>query len=198
MTDQAIEEQIQAKGLNAPRITPAHIEACILREDFFTAAEGCLGHSMANDQDLAGDPPDSLFTLTTCVLTLQNGFTVTGESNCASPENFDPQIGRDIARRNAADKIWLLEGYRLKQLLHEQALEANTTFQARVLAEREELATRLLALNSFTEGSIFAGLPEEDRTLLLQQGVAMAKYRDTLDDRLARIQAKAAAAPDAD
>ena len=77
-------------------------------------------------------------------------------------------------------------------------MEANTTFQARVLAEREELATRLLALNSFTEGSIFAGLPEEDRTLLLQQGVAMAKYRDTLDDRLARIQAKAAVAPDAD
>ncbi|WP_249451677.1 Gp49 family protein, partial [Escherichia coli] len=47
-------------------------------------------------------------------------FTVTGESACASPENFDAEIGRKIARQNAVNKIWMLEGYLLKQKLSEQ------------------------------------------------------------------------------
>lgn len=50
----------------------------------------------------------------------KNGFTVTGESACASPENFDAEIGRKIARQNAVNKIWMLEGYLLKQKLSEQ------------------------------------------------------------------------------
>ena len=59
--------------------------------------------------------------LTFCVLVLQNGFTVTGESACASPENFDAEIGRKIARDNAVQKIWPLMGYALKQQLHDAA-----------------------------------------------------------------------------
>ena len=55
--------------------------------------------------------------LTFCVLTLRNGFTVTGESACASPENFDAEIGRKIARQNAVNKIWPLMGYALKEKL---------------------------------------------------------------------------------
>ena len=55
-----------------------------------------------------------------CCLTLQNGFTVTGESACASPENFDAEIGKKIARDNARNKIWMLEGYLLKQKLHDE------------------------------------------------------------------------------
>jgi hypothetical protein len=51
--------------------------------------------------------------LTFCVLVLRNGFTVTGESACASPENFDAEIGRKIARQNAVQKIWPLMGYEL-------------------------------------------------------------------------------------
>lgn len=68
---------------------------------------------------LAGErsPHLNLGLLTFCVLVLRNGFTVTGESACASPENFDPQIGRDIAFKNAREKIWPLEGYLLKQRL---------------------------------------------------------------------------------
>ncbi|SWJ13157.1 Uncharacterised protein [Klebsiella pneumoniae] len=53
-------------------------------------------------------------------MVLRNGFTVTGESACASPENFDPEIGRKIARENAVNKIWMLEGYLLKQRLSEK------------------------------------------------------------------------------
>ena len=59
----------------------------------------------------------ALSLLTFCVLVLRNGFTVTGESACASPENFDAEICRKIARQNAAQKIWPLMGYALKQSL---------------------------------------------------------------------------------
>jgi hypothetical protein len=55
--------------------------------------------------------------LTVCCLKLSNGFTVTGESACASPENFDAELGKKIARGNARDKIWALEGYVLRNTL---------------------------------------------------------------------------------
>lgn len=57
--------------------------------------------------------------LTICVLTLQNGFIVTGESACLSLATFDAEIGRKIARDNAEDKIWQLEGYLAKQWMFE-------------------------------------------------------------------------------
>lgn len=56
-------------------------------------------------------------TLTLAVLTLVNGFTVTGESACASPENYNQEIGEKIAFDNAFDKLWALEGYVLKYRL---------------------------------------------------------------------------------
>ena len=55
-----------------------------------------------------------------CCLTLQNGFNVTGESACASPANFNKQIGEKVAFDNAKQKIWPLAGYLLKQKLYEQ------------------------------------------------------------------------------
>ena len=55
--------------------------------------------------------------LTFCVLVLRNGFTVTGESACASPENFDADLGRKIARANAVNKVWPLMGYELRSKL---------------------------------------------------------------------------------
>ena len=45
----------------------------------------------------------------------KNGFTVTGESACVSPENFDAAIGRNVARANAINKVWPLMGYALKE-----------------------------------------------------------------------------------
>lgn len=114
MSDKDIEQQIQDKGKTAPRVTPDHIESMIAHEHYFTAQDGVNG--------AYGTPrgaPVELSCLTFCVLTLGNGFTVTGESACASPENFDPEIGRNIARGNAIQKIWVLEGYLLKQKLSE-------------------------------------------------------------------------------
>lgn len=103
-----IEQEIQAKGLTAPRITPADVEANIASEHTFTAAEAAK---------VGGTEPHPLDLLTICVLVLRNGFTVTGESACASPENFDAEIVRKIARQNAVEKVWPLMGYELRSSL---------------------------------------------------------------------------------
>lgn len=110
-----IEQEIQAKGKTAARVTPGDIEANIRAETYFTAFDG----SMADDRDMVMKDADALKLLTFCVLILKNGFTVTGESACASPENFDAEIGRKIARQNAVQKLWPLLGFLLKQKLSE-------------------------------------------------------------------------------
>ncbi|WP_435013002.1 Gp49 family protein [Xanthomonas arboricola] len=118
MSDNSIEQEIQAKGLNAPRVTPADIEAEIVSEHCFTAGDGYAGAAaLTVAEGGVIEPPSQLDLLTFCVLVLRNGFTVTGESACASPENFDPDIGRKIARQNAVAKIWPLLGFRLRDKL---------------------------------------------------------------------------------
>lgn len=97
-SEQALEKEIQDKGLTAPRCTPQHIDAVIVGEAYHVF-------------------PSS--TLTVCCLYLANGFTVTGESAAASKENFNESIGRKLARENARNKIWALEGYLLRQRLSE-------------------------------------------------------------------------------
>lgn len=116
MTDKSIEQEIQAKGLTAPRVTPADLQANIASEHYFTAGDGAHGATLADGRDRSVYP-SSLDLLTFCVLVLRNGFTVTGESACASPENFDAEIGRKIARENAVQKVWPLMGYALKDRL---------------------------------------------------------------------------------
>lgn len=91
-----VETEIQAKGLNAPRLTPGMIDVVIIGESYHVF-------------------PGT--TLTICCLHLRNGFHVTGESAAASPENFEKEIGRSIARSNARSKIWALEGYLLRERL---------------------------------------------------------------------------------
>lgn len=123
MSDDQIEQMIQEKGLNAPRVTPQRINDVIASEHYFTAGQGVSGEvSSRDEQSYQFCYESSLDLLTFCVLVLKNGFTVTGESACASPENFDPEVGRKAARQNAVNKIWALEGYLLKQALHEGAL----------------------------------------------------------------------------
>lgn len=120
MTNQTIEQEIQAKGLTAPRITLDDIEANIASEHYFTAEAGAVASLAKNaSDDQINAIPSSLRLLTFCVLVLRNGFTVTGESACASPENFDAEIGRKIARQNAVAKVWPLMGYALRSRLAE-------------------------------------------------------------------------------
>ena len=87
------EQMIQDKGLNAPRLTPTLIDEAIVGEYY---------HIVPNT------------TMTLCVLTLKNGFQVTGESAAVSMANFDKEIGRKVARENARDKVWSLVGILLK------------------------------------------------------------------------------------
>ena len=115
-TDETIEQEIQAKGLTAPRVTPADIEANIASEHYFTAADGAR-MSPEGNWPIHNLNTGSLGLLTFCVLVLRNGFTVTGESACASPENFDAEVGRKIARQNAVSRIWPLMGYELRTKL---------------------------------------------------------------------------------
>ena len=151
--DADIEAQIQAKGLNAPRVTQSLVEDEIASEFYFRPYESGLDamrfefitddhqdpeararirslhermssmstSAVRQDVDslmaIPGRFVDSLKTLTFCVLVLHNGFTVTGESACASPENFNAEIGRTIARRKAMEKLKDLLGFRLRDQL---------------------------------------------------------------------------------
>lgn len=105
-----IEKEIQDKGLNAPRLTPDYIDSKIKAIRYLT---GDVEPAYITDDYKGCGAPQ----LTICVLSLENGFTVTGESACASPENFDRIIGQKIAYENAREKIWMLEGYLLKEKL---------------------------------------------------------------------------------
>ena len=91
-----VEAEIVSKGLTAPRLTPEHIDAQIVSEDYHVF-------------------PGT--TLTVCCLGLRNSFMVTGESRPASDANFDEELGRRVARRNAREKIWAFEGYLLREQL---------------------------------------------------------------------------------
>lgn len=144
-TDEQIEKEIQAKGLTAPRVTPADIEAAIASEHYSTAADGLRfcwiteDHASVEVRDCArsiaegltvrsyssssasidenAGIPQPLSLMTFCVLVLRNGFTVVGHSACASPENFDAEVGRKVARQKAIEQIWPLLGYELRTKL---------------------------------------------------------------------------------
>ena len=96
MSEQETEQIILEKGLNAPRLSPKNIDDVINSETFTVLPSG---------------------KTMICELTLQNGFSVTGESSCVSKENFDVEIGKKISRENARDKVWVLEGYLLQEKL---------------------------------------------------------------------------------
>lgn len=99
MSGNNIEQEIQAKGLTAPRVTPADVEASIVGETYTVLPNG---------------------RSTVCQLTLDNGFTVEGISAAVSIENFNADLGNKISRQNAVAKIWPLLGFRLRDRLGSQ------------------------------------------------------------------------------
>lgn len=120
----ALEREIASKAGKGPRVTIEDIEENIVSEHYFSAAQGdakAMEDAAFVNGSLNGEAmravPDALKLLTFCVLVLRNGFTVTGKSACASPENFDAGIGRNMARENAINKIWPLMGYELRSKL---------------------------------------------------------------------------------
>jgi hypothetical protein len=94
LTDEQRDARIDAQI--RPRVTKERIESRITHTEF-------IHHGL----------------LTICVLTMVNGFTVTGESACVHPENYDPAVGDRVAKDNAFQKLWPLEGYLLAEALHQ-------------------------------------------------------------------------------
>jgi hypothetical protein len=93
MDDKELNTKLAAQ--RNPRVTPEQIDSVIQTHDFVRRG-----------------------TLTICILSLSNGFNVTGESACVDPANYDQAIGEKIAYDNARNKIWLLEGYALAERLY--------------------------------------------------------------------------------
>lgn len=99
-TEQHIEIAEKLAAQTAPKVTPEHLKSIIVREEYYQV-------------------PDTMLII--CTLVLKNGFTVTGEDACVSPENFIKEVGQQYAYQNAFNKLWPLEGYLLASKLHEQA-----------------------------------------------------------------------------
>lgn len=122
MTAQTTHAELEARGLTkAPHVNPITLEALVASEHYFTGLEGSAGACGIDlvRQTFQVPVPSALDLLTICVLVLHSGFTVVGKSACVSPENFDAEMGRRIAREDAIRQLWTLEGYRLKHRLYE-------------------------------------------------------------------------------
>ena len=95
MNDQELEAAIAAQPHE--KVTKESIEARIKAVDY---------HVLPNS------------SVTICNITMVNGFSVRGESACVDPRNFNMEIGRNIAYRNAFNGLWQLEGYLLAERRH--------------------------------------------------------------------------------
>jgi len=104
MSDEALEQEIRAKGLNAPRVTLEQLMDNIVHVEYVV-------HVAPGKQ-----------VMRWCVLSTRNEFAVTGDPSVAvSPENDNKEIGERIAFENARNKLWPLMGYELKTRLHDAA-----------------------------------------------------------------------------
>lgn len=92
MNDAQLEQAIADRPHE--KVTKAGIEARITKVDYMVL-------------------PNS--TVTICNIVLENGYSVRGESACVDPRNFDMEIGRNLAHRDAFGKLWALEGYLLAE-----------------------------------------------------------------------------------
>lgn len=164
MNDQAIEQEIQAKGLTAPRVTLDALNANIVSVEI-------VKHMAPSGQ-----------VLRWAVLTTRSGYAVTGRPSVSvSPENDNAELGEQIARDNARNELWALMGYALKERL--AAIPAS--FQDRVRAEAVELEERVSKLAAFQHTDTFHGLPSDEQDRLLAQLAAMQDYSNCLTERIA-------------
>lgn len=208
--DDAIEQQIQAKGLTAPRVTPDDIKANIAMEFYFTGADGVIGaaalkgpsstehHILATVEHNPAIAP-GLGLLTFCVLILRNGTKVVGINYGAiDPDQHDPEKGRTEARNNAIEQVWPLLGYQLREQLYQAQQPAQAPVesaipphQQRVITEKAELDEKREKLNAFMEGEQFHVVCDEvERMRMIDQYNAMTRYSEALGERIDAFTAK--------
>lgn len=168
MNDNQIEQEIQAKGLTAPRVTPADLDANIVHTEI-------VKHIAPSGQ-----------VLRWAVLTTRNGFAVAGKpSAAASSENDNAEIGEKVAIDNARAELWPIMGYALRTKL----AATPATFQDRVRAEALELDDRITKLKAFTSTDTFGGLPADEQERMHAQLAAMTDYSACLAERIQHFQA---------
>ncbi len=56
-------------------------------------------------------------TVTVCNLTLDNGYSVRGESACVDPSNYRKDLGEHLSYLNSFNKLWSLFGFLLAEKL---------------------------------------------------------------------------------
>jgi hypothetical protein len=181
--EQEIEKAIQAKGLAAPRLSPADLDVNIAHTEI-------VKHVSHSGQ-----------VLRWAILTTQNGFAVVGKPSVAvSPENDNAEIGEKVAIDNSRTELWPLMGYALKQQLHLAAYEppapgaAHAGYstlpphQQRVVDELAELESKRVKLKAFFDTPIYAGLHEDEQQRLARQHDAMEVYGVILAERIAAFK----------
>jgi hypothetical protein len=140
------------------RVTPEYFRSRIAKTEFHRIAGG---------------------TLTICVLTIDNGFQVTGQSACADPANYKQDIGEKIASDNAERNLWPLLGFLVCEGIYRRNAVPPAAYRDRVRQEREELAAKLVRLRQFIAKDSRADNHMRD------QADAMSDYLDALDRRIA-------------
>ena len=116
-----------------------------------------------------------------CVLTLLNGYTVTGESNCIDPAIFDQSIGETIAYENAFDKLWVILGYNEKQRWYEETV---LTWVDRVKLELDDLVKKRTKLVEMLLKGKPDYISQEEWERLNKQAQVMSEYGSILMERL--------------
>lgn len=162
-TDAELQKQADERG--AVFVNESKLKASIAKVDFFVH-------------------PGSQLTI--CVVTMVNGYTVTGESACADPKMFNAEIGEKFAFAAAERKIWPLLGYALKDELYKAG--AGSTFQDRVKVELRDLTDKIEKLSAFVGGhEHFIALDAESQNDLNDQLQAMKAYQFLLQKRINRF-----------
>lgn len=127
-------------------------------------------------------------TVTICSITLQNGYSVRGESACVDPAEYVEITGRALAYNDAFDKIWALEAYLLAEQLNKvpspPPCGEMRGWQQRVVDEEQALNDKLQKLLMFQAREEYKALPAETKSLLCRQANAMHDYLNALKCRI--------------
>ncbi|MCF8861607.1 putative structural protein [Agrobacterium phage OLIVR2] len=173
------EKELISKAV-APRVT----EVALLDN---IKAEYCFNVLRVLEQGNIADPDNQipltpeLGVLTFCVLVLKNGFTVTGQSACADPNNYNADIGNRLAYEDAKKKVWAFMGYSLREDLYRSSAD---TFVGQMQKEAAELEDKLDKAKMFTTTPTFSALDWEAQQLHRQQIVSMESYLTILKKRI--------------
>lgn len=114
---------------NAPRVTLEEVQSVIKKTEYTVLQDG---------------------RTTIALVTLDNGFTIRGESSCVSKENFNQELGEEYATRDAQSKIWAFLGFRLADRLHQARMRKSRGAKYRDSASGNYVTKEYAKLNPKT------------------------------------------------